>query len=171
MGKVRGAAGFLHRRTHLSHLFGMGQIVESKPCVNPCRGAGRVERKTSALSGEHPCGALETGTAHCLPGPAKAEAGNAKAGRDGLICTSFIEVQEQQACLKRRRAKPVLPAFPVSMSTAALGGQCHRSARDRPAARGHACKFRRAEPIWSPRCGPCVARVCPRCGGGGNGRL
>jgi molecular chaperone DnaJ len=112
MGKVRAQQGFFTVERTCPTCSGMGQIIKN-PCKT-CRGAGRVE-KDRALSVNIPKG-VETGTRIRLAG--EGEAGM-RGGPSGDLYI-FIEVQEHE--LFERDGPNLFCRVPVSMSTAALGG-------------------------------------------------
>ncbi len=92
---------------------GQGQIVKN-PCKE-CQGAGRIEKERS-LSVNIPAG-VETGTRIRLAGEGEAGMRGGPAG-DLYI---FIEVKEHPIFL--RDGKMLACQVPVSMATAALGGE------------------------------------------------
>ncbi|NNE53706.1 MAG: molecular chaperone DnaJ [Sulfitobacter sp.] len=112
MGKVRAQQGFFTVERTCPTCSGMGQIVKN-PCTT-CRGAGRVEKERS-LSVNIPKG-VETGTRIRLAG--EGEAGM-RGGPTGDLYI-FIEVKEHD--LFERDGPNLFCRVPVSMSTAALGG-------------------------------------------------
>lgn len=112
MGKVRAQQGFFTVERTCPTCAGMGQIVKN-PCKT-CRGAGRVEKDRS-LSINIPAG-VETGTRIRLAG--EGEAGM-RGGPSGDLYI-FIEVAEHE--LFDRDGPNLFCRVPVSMSTAALGG-------------------------------------------------
>ncbi len=112
MGKVRAQQGFFTVERTCPTCSGIGQIVKN-PC-KVCRGAGRVE-KERALSVNIPAG-VETGTRIRLGG--EGEAGM-RGGPTGDLYI-FIEVAEHE--LFERDGANLFCRVPVSMSTAALGG-------------------------------------------------
>ncbi|MGC1494999.1 MAG: molecular chaperone DnaJ [Sulfitobacter sp.] len=112
MGKVRAQQGFFTVERTCPTCSGMGQIVKN-PCKT-CRGAGRVEKDRS-LSVNIPAG-VETGTRIRLAG--EGEAGM-RGGPSGDLYI-FIEVAEHE--LFERDGPNLFCRVPVSMSTAALGG-------------------------------------------------
>lgn len=112
MGKVRAQQGFFTVERTCPTCSGVGQIVKN-PCKT-CRGAGRVE-KDRALSVNIPAG-VETGTRIRLAGEGEAGMRGGPAG-DLYI---FIEVTEHK--LFDRDGPNLFCRVPVSMSTAALGG-------------------------------------------------
>tara|TARA_R110002049_G_scaffold44333_6_gene130246 strand:+ start:104204 stop:105349 length:1146 start_codon:yes stop_codon:yes gene_type:complete len=112
MGKVRAQQGFFTVERTCPTCSGMGQIVKN-PCKS-CRGAGRVEKERT-LSVNIPAG-VETGTRIRLAG--EGEAGM-RGGPSGDLYI-FIEVAEHD--LFERDGANLFCRVPVSMSTAALGG-------------------------------------------------
>ena len=112
MGKVRAQQGFFTVERTCPTWSGMGQIVKN-PCKK-CRGAGRVEKERT-LSVNIPAG-VETGTRIRLAG--EGEAGM-RGGPSGDLYI-FIEVAEHE--LFERDGPNLFCRVPVSMSTAALGG-------------------------------------------------
>jgi molecular chaperone DnaJ len=112
MGKVRAQQGFFTVERTCPTCSGVGQIVKN-PCTT-CRGAGRVEKERS-LSVNIPKG-VETGTRIRLAG--EGEAG-LRGGPSGDLYI-FIEVKEHE--LFDRDGGNLFCRVPVSMSTAALGG-------------------------------------------------
>ncbi|MDE3028629.1 MAG: molecular chaperone DnaJ [Paracoccaceae bacterium] len=112
MGKVRAQQGFFTVERTCPACSGMGQIVKN-PCRS-CGGAGRIE-KERALSVNIPAG-VETGTRIRLAG--EGEAGM-RGGPTGDLYI-FIEVREHP--LFQRDGINLFCKVPVSMITAALGG-------------------------------------------------
>ena len=113
MGKVRAQQGFFTVERTCPTCGGQGQIVKN-PC-KVCHGAGRIERERS-LSVNIPAG-VETGTRIRLAGEGEAGLRGGPAG-DLYI---FIEVQDHAIFL--RDGKVLACQVPVSMATAALGGE------------------------------------------------
>lgn len=113
MGKVRAQQGFFTVERTCPTCGGAGQIVKN-PCKS-CHGAGRQERDR-ALSVNIPAG-VETGTRIRLAG--EGEAGM-RGGPTGDLYI-FIEVAEHTIFL--RDGKMLACQVPVSMATAALGGE------------------------------------------------
>ena len=113
MGKVRATQGFFTVERTCPTCNGQGQIVKN-PCKE-CQGAGRIE-KERALSVNIPAG-VETGTRIRLAGEGEAGMRGGAAG-DLYI---FIEVKEHPIFL--RDGKMLACQVPVSMATAALGGE------------------------------------------------
>ncbi|GGF62985.1 chaperone protein DnaJ [Paracoccus acridae] len=113
MGKVRAQQGFFTVERTCPTCGGQGQIVKN-PC-KACHGAGRIERERT-LSVNIPAG-VETGTRIRLAGEGEAGLRGGPAG-DLYI---FIEVQDHAIFL--RDGKVLACQVPVSMATAALGGE------------------------------------------------
>jgi len=113
MGKVRAQQGFFTVERTCPTCNGAGQIVKT-PC-KVCRGAGRVEKERS-LSVNIPAG-VETGTRIRLGGEGEAGLRGGPAG-DLYI---FIEVKEH--AIFQRENVNLYCRIPVSMTTAALGGE------------------------------------------------
>ena len=113
MGKVRAQQGFFTVERTCPTCNGMGQIIKN-PCRN-CGGQGRVE-KERALSVNIPVG-VETGTRIRLAG--EGEAG-LRGGPQGDLYI-FIEVKEHS--IFQRDGVHLFCRVPVSMGTAALGGE------------------------------------------------
>ncbi|MBS0563648.1 MAG: molecular chaperone DnaJ [Proteobacteria bacterium] len=112
MGKVRAQQGFFTVERTCPTCNGAGQIVKN-PC-KVCRGAGRVEKERT-LSVNIPAG-VETGTRIRLGGEGEAGQRGGPAG-DLYI---FIEVREH--AIFQREGVNLYCRIPVSMTTAALGG-------------------------------------------------
>ncbi|MEQ9672893.1 MAG: molecular chaperone DnaJ, partial [Roseovarius indicus] len=112
MGKVRAQQGFFTVERTCPTCSGLGQIIKN-PCKS-CHGHGRVERDRS-LSVNIPAG-VETGTRIRLAGEGEASMRGGPAG-DLYI---FIEVSPHE--LFQREDKNLFCRVPVSVSTAALGG-------------------------------------------------
>jgi molecular chaperone DnaJ len=113
MGKVRAQQGFFTVERTCPTCSGLGQIVKN-PC-RACGGAGRVEKERT-LSVNIPAG-VETGTRIRLAGEGEAGMRGGPAG-DLYI---FIEVREH--ALFQRDGVHLFCRVPVSMTTAALGGE------------------------------------------------
>ncbi|WP_373355423.1 molecular chaperone DnaJ [Pseudoroseicyclus sp. CXY001] len=113
MGKVRAQQGFFTVERTCPTCNGLGQTIKN-PCRN-CGGAGRVEKERS-LSVNIPAG-VETGTRIRLAGEGEAGLRGGPAG-DLYI---FIEVKEH--ALFQRDGVHLHCRVPVSMATAALGGE------------------------------------------------
>ncbi|GGL55647.1 molecular chaperone DnaJ [Wenxinia marina] len=112
MGKVRAQQGFFTVERTCPTCNGLGQTIKN-PCKT-CHGAGRVE-KEKQLSVNIPAG-VETGTRIRLAG--EGEAG-LRGGPTGDLYI-FIEVREH--ALFQREGTNLFCKVPVSMVTAALGG-------------------------------------------------
>jgi molecular chaperone DnaJ len=113
MGKVRAQQGFFTVERTCPTCNGMGQIIKN-PCRS-CGGQGRIE-KERALSVNIPAG-VETGTRIRLAG--EGEAG-LRGGPSGDLYI-FIEVKEH--ALFQRDGAHLFCRVPVSMATAAMGGE------------------------------------------------
>jgi molecular chaperone DnaJ len=113
MGKVRAQQGFFTVERTCPTCSGMGQIVKN-PC-RTCGGQGRTE-KERALSVNIPAG-VETGTRIRLAG--EGEAG-LRGGPSGDLYI-FIEVKDH--AIFQREGVHLYCRVPVSMTTAALGGE------------------------------------------------
>ena len=112
MGKVRAQQGFFTVERTCPTCGGIGQIIKN-PC-RACGGAGRSE-KERALSVNIPAG-VETGTRIRLSGEGEAGLRGGPAG-DLYI---FIEVRDH--AIFQRDATHLFCRVPVSIATAALGG-------------------------------------------------
>ncbi|WP_424967206.1 molecular chaperone DnaJ [Dinoroseobacter sp. S375] len=112
MGKVRAQQGFFTIEKTCPTCSGVGQIIKN-PCP-VCRGAGR-EEKTRSLSVNIPAG-VETGTRIRLAGEGDA---GMRGGPSGDLYI-FIEVQEH--AIFQRDGLDLFCRVPVSMPSAALGG-------------------------------------------------
>ena len=112
MGKVRAQQGFFTVERTCPTCSGIGQIIKN-PC-RACGGAGRTE-KERALSVNIPAG-VETGTRIRLSGEGEAGLRGGPAG-DLYI---FIEVRDH--AIFQRDATHLFCRVPVSIATAALGG-------------------------------------------------
>ncbi|WP_179381408.1 molecular chaperone DnaJ [Jannaschia marina] len=113
MGKVRAQQGFFTVERACPTCNGAGQIIKN-PCKT-CGGGGRVEKERQ-LSVNIPAG-VETGTRIRLSG--EGEAG-LRGGPTGDLYI-FIEVETHP--IFERDATSLYCAVPVSMTTAALGGE------------------------------------------------
>ena len=113
MGKVRAQQGFFTVERTCPTCNGAGQTIKN-PC-KVCHGAGRVE-KDRALSVNIPAG-VETGTRIRLSG--EGEAG-LRGGPTGDLYI-FIEVKEH--AIFQRDGVHLFCRIPVSIGTAALGGE------------------------------------------------
>lgn len=112
MGKVRAQQGFFTVERTCPTCNGLGQTIKD-PC-KACHGAGRIEKEKS-LAVNIPAG-VETGTRIRLAGEGEAGMRGGPAG-DLYI---FIEVREHE--LFEREGNHLFCRVPVSMTTAALGG-------------------------------------------------
>ncbi|MAU47606.1 MAG: molecular chaperone DnaJ [Yangia sp.] len=112
MGKVRATQGFFTVERTCPTCSGLGQIIKN-PCAK-CGGQGRVQ-KERALSVNIPAG-VETGTRIRLAG--EGEAGM-RGGPPGDLYI-FIEVKPHE--IFEREGVELHCRVPVSMTTAALGG-------------------------------------------------
>ncbi|PWR02866.1 molecular chaperone DnaJ [Meridianimarinicoccus roseus] len=112
MGKVRAQQGFFTVERTCPTCSGLGQIIKN-PCTT-CRGAGRVEKERT-LSVNIPAG-VETGTRIRLAG--EGEAGM----RGGPTGDLYIFLEVADHALFQREATNLFCRVPVSMTTAALGG-------------------------------------------------
>jgi molecular chaperone DnaJ len=113
MGKVRAQQGFFTVERTCPTCSGMGQIIQN-PCRS-CGGSGHQEKNRS-LSVNIPAG-VETGTRIRLAG--EGEAG-ARGGPTGDLYM-FLEVASHK--IFERDGPSLFCRIPVSMSTAALGGE------------------------------------------------
>lgn len=113
MGKVRAQQGFFTVERTCPTCQGRGQIIKN-PCGS-CAGAGRV-KKDRTLSVNIPQG-VETGTRIRLAG--EGEAGQ-RGGPSGDLYI-FIEVEDHE--IFERDATNLYCRIPVSMTTAAMGGE------------------------------------------------
>lgn len=112
LGKVRAQQGFFTVERTCPTCSGLGQIIKN-PC-KVCHGSGRIE-KDRTLSVNIPAG-VETGTRIRLAGEGEAGMRGGPAG-DLYI---FIEVAPHE--LFQREDRNLFCRVPVSMTTAALGG-------------------------------------------------
>ncbi len=113
MGKVRAQQGFFTVERTCPTCSGMGQTIKD-PC-RTCNGAGRVEKEKS-LSVNIPAG-VETGTRIRLAG--EGEAGM----RGGPTGDLYIFIEVNNHALFERENANLFCRVPVSMTTAALGGE------------------------------------------------
>jgi len=112
MGKVRAQQGFFTVERTCPTCSGIGQIIKN-PC-KPCGGSGRLEKDRS-LSVNIPAG-VETGTRIRL-------AGEGEAGlRGGPTGDLYIFIEVQDHALFQRDGQDLFCNVPVSMASAALGG-------------------------------------------------
>ena len=113
MGKVRAQQGFFTVERSCPTCGGLGQTIKN-PCKT-CHGAGRIEKERT-LSVNIPAG-VETGTRIRMAG--EGEAG-LRGGPSGDLYI-FIEVREH--ALFQREGVNLYCRIPVSVTTAALGGE------------------------------------------------
>ncbi|MGJ8621872.1 MAG: molecular chaperone DnaJ [Yoonia sp.] len=113
MGKVRAQQGFFTVERTCPTCSGMGQTIKD-PCTT-CHGQGRVEKEKS-LSVNIPAG-VETGTRIRLAG--EGEAGM----RGGPTGDLYIFIEVKDHALFERDATNLYCRVPVSIATAALGGE------------------------------------------------
>ncbi len=113
MGKVRAQQGFFTVERSCPTCNGRGQIIKN-PCA-ACHGEGRIEKERS-LNVNIPAG-VETGTRIRLAG--EGEAG-LRGGPSGDLYI-FIEVRPHE--IFERENQNLFCRIPVSMTTAALGGE------------------------------------------------
>lgn len=113
MGKVRAQNGFFTVERTCPTCGGAGQVVKN-PC-RVCHGAGRTEKERT-LSVNIPAG-VETGTRIRLAG--EGEAG-LRGGPSGDLYI-FIEVRDH--AIFQREGVNLFCSVPISMATAALGGE------------------------------------------------
>ncbi len=113
MGKVRAQQGFFTVERTCPTCSGMGQTIKD-PCTT-CHGQGRVEKEKS-LSVNIPAG-VETGTRIRLAG--EGEAGM----RGGPTGDLYIFIEVQDHALFERDSSSLYCRVPVSIATAALGGE------------------------------------------------
>jgi molecular chaperone DnaJ len=113
MGKVRAQQGFFTVERTCPTCSGMGQTIKD-PCKT-CHGQGRVEKEKS-LSVNIPAG-VETGTRIRLAG--EGEAGM----RGGPTGDLYIFIEVQNHALFERESTNLYCRVPVSIATAALGGE------------------------------------------------
>lgn len=113
MGKVRAQQGFFTVERTCPTCGGLGQIIKN-PC-DACGGAGRVEKDRS-LNVNIPAG-VETGTRIRL-------AGEGEAGlRGGPTGDLYIFIEVEQHPIFQREGVHLSCNVPVSMTSAALGGE------------------------------------------------
>ena len=113
MGKVRAQQGFFTVERGCPTCSGMGQIIKN-PCQK-CKGSGQEEKERS-LSVNIPSG-VETGTRIRLSG--EGEAG----GRGGPSGDLYIFTEIAEHKIFERDGKNLYCRIPVSMTTAAIGGE------------------------------------------------
>ena len=113
MGKVRAQQGFFTVERTCPTCNGGGQVVKN-PCKS-CAGAGRLEKERS-LAVNIPAG-VETGTRIRL-------AGEGEAGlRGGPAGDLYIFIEVKAHAIFQRDGQTLFCRVPVSMTTAALGGE------------------------------------------------
>ncbi|ARE40697.1 Chaperone protein DnaJ [Rhodovulum sp. P5] len=156
MGKVRAQQGFFTVERTCPTCGGMGQIIKN-PCKS-CGGAGRVERDRS-LSVNIPAG-VETGTRIRLAG--EGEAG-LRGGPPGDLYI-FIEVAPHP--IFEREGMNLHCRVPVSMTTAALGGEI-----EVPTIDGGRSRVKVPEGSQSGKQMRLRAKGMPGLRGGGNGDM
>ncbi len=113
MGKVRAQQGFFTVERTCPTCAGAGQTIKN-PCKS-CGGAGRTEKERS-LSVNIPAG-VETGTRIRLSG--EGEAGM----RGGPTGDLYIFIETREHAIFKRDGVNLFITIPVSMITAALGGE------------------------------------------------
>ena len=113
MGKVRAQQGFFTVERTCPTCAGAGQTIKN-PCKS-CGGAGRTEQERS-LSVNIPAG-VETGTRIRLSG--EGEAGM----RGGPTGDLYIFIETREHAIFKRDGVNLFITIPVSMITAALGGE------------------------------------------------
>jgi molecular chaperone DnaJ len=113
MGKVRAQQGFFTVERTCPTCVGAGQTIKN-PCKS-CGGAGRTEKERS-LSVNIPAG-VETGTRIRLSG--EGEAGM----RGGPTGDLYIFIETREHAIFKRDGVNLFITIPVSMITAALGGE------------------------------------------------
>ncbi len=133
-GKVRAQQGFFTVERTCPTCAGKGQIIKN-PCTK-CSGQGRIQKERS-LNVTIPAG-VETGQRIRLSGEGEAGLQNGPAG-DLYI---FIEVNEHQ--LFDREGPNLLCRIPISMTTAALGGEI-----EAPTVDGGKCKVKVPQGVQS----------------------
>ena len=113
MGKVRAQQGFFTVERSCPTCGGLGQTIKN-PCKT-CHGAGRIEKERT-LSVNIPAG-VETGTRIRL-------AGEGEAGlRGGPSGDLYILIEVRELALFQREGVNLYCRIPVSVTTAALGGE------------------------------------------------
>ncbi len=155
-GKVRAQQGFFTVERTCPTCSGKGQIIKN-PCKN-CSGQGRVEKQRS-LNVTIPSG-VETGQRIRLTGEGEAGLQNGASG-DLYI---FIEVAEHQ--LFDREGSNLLCRIPISMTTAALGGEI-----EAPTVDGGKCKVKVPQGVQSGKQLRLKGKGMPPIRGGGFGDL
>ena len=155
-GKVRAQQGFFTVERTCPACSGKGQIIKN-PCTN-CSGQGRVEKQRS-LNVTIPSG-VETGQRIRLTGEGEAGLQNGPSG-DLYI---FIEVADHQ--LFEREGSNLLCKIPISMTTAALGGEI-----EAPTVDGGKCKVKVPQGVQSGKQLRLKGKGMPPIRGGGFGDL
>ena len=155
-GKVRAQQGFFTVERACPTCTGKGQIIKN-PCKN-CRGQGRVEKQRE-LNVTIPAG-VETGQRIRLTGEGEAGVQNGPSG-DLYI---FIEVSDHQ--LFDREGSNLLCRIPISMTTAALGGEI-----EAPTVDGGKCKVKVPQGVQSGKQLRLKGKGMPPIRGGGFGDL
>lgn len=148
MGKVRAQQGFFTVERTCPTCQGRGQIIKN-PCGS-CAGAGRV-RKDRTLNVNIPAG-VETGTRIRLAGEGDAGLRGGPAG-DLYI---FIEVADH--AIFERDNQNLFCRIPVSMTTAALGGEIEAPTLD-----GGRTRVKVPAGYRPASSSGCAARACPHC--------
>ena len=149
MGKVRAQQGFFTVERTCPTCNGAGQTIKN-PC-KLCHGAGRVEQERS-LSVNIPPG-VETGTRIRLAGEGEAGLRGGPAG-DLYI---FIEVKEH--AIFQRESVNLFCRVPVTMTTAALGGEV-----EVPTIDGGKSRVKVPQGSQTGKQMRLRAKGCPRCG-------
>ena len=155
-GKVRAQQGFFTVERACPTCTGKGQIIKN-PCKD-CRGQGRVEKQRE-LNVTIPAG-VETGQRIRLTGEGEAGVQNGSSG-DLYI---FIEVSDHQ--LFDREGSNLLCRIPISMTTAALGGEI-----EAPTVDGGKCKVKVPQGVQSGKQLRLKGKGMPPIRGGGFGDL
>ena len=156
MGKVRAQQGFFTVERGCPTCSGMGQIIKD-PC-RKCNGSGQ-EKKERSLSVNIPSG-VETGTRIRLSG--EGEAG-VRGGTSGDLYI-FTEVSEHK--IFERDGKNLYCRIPVSMTTAAIGGEI-----EAPTIDGGRSRVKIPNGSQSGRQMRLRSKGMPALRGGGNGDL
>ena len=156
IGKVRAQQGFFTVERGCPTCSGMGQIIKD-PC-RKCNGSGQ-EKKDRALSVNIPSG-VETGTRIRLSG--EGEAG-VRGGPSGDLYI-FTEVSEHK--IFERDGKNLYCRIPVSMTTAAIGGEI-----EAPTIDGGRSRVKIPNGSQSGRQMRLRSKGMPALRGGGNGDL
>ncbi|PRY75683.1 molecular chaperone DnaJ [Yoonia maritima] len=156
MGKVRAQQGFFTVERTCPTCSGMGQTIKN-PCKS-CHGQGRTEKEKS-LSVNIPAG-VETGTRIRLAG--EGEAGM----RGGPTGDLYIFIEVNDHALFEREASNLFCRVPVSMATAALGGEI-----EVPTIDGGRSRVKVPEGSQSGRQMRLRSKGMPALRGGGNGDM